>query len=272
MAEAVNKASEEASAAPVRPPVAPHGGRFTIAYLLILVVFGGVVGLFAYMLGRSSSEPWSEFKPKGDGLARANSIARHVSVRYRQDGSPIAVVEAQPPVAGNAVIDAIAIARDSSQGIGGGFSAIAPASNTLLYVFCGVQRDCSIPGLPSVERGELLRRQSLELALYTFKYLDDVDSVVTLLPPLDGVVPAVWLRKRALKAQLDRPLRKTLPGQPPFVTGNLIDGSTVERLTARRFFPSYFQTLPNGHVILRLGGAPPQQESGQGQQSGSGGR
>ena len=38
-------------------------------------------------------------------------------------------------------------------------------------------------GKPSQERLKVLHREALELALYTFRYLPDVEGVVTLLPP-----------------------------------------------------------------------------------------
>jgi hypothetical protein len=266
VAEAVNT-SEERRELEVAPPprrASVHNTRFVVAYLLIMVVFAGVVAAFAYMIGRSNNESWSSFKPKGQGLARGTAIANHVAPRYRQAGRQLAAIEAQPPVAGNNVIDALAIARDTTQGVGGGYLSVEPATNTLLYVFCGQGQDCSMPGTPTVERGRLLRRQSLELALYTFKYMDDIDSVVTLLPPRGSVVPAVWLRRRALEEQLDKPLSKTLPGPPPYTEGSLIDGQQVEALTADRFYPSYFQSLPNGRLMLRLGGPPPQAAADQG--------
>src|SRR4029078_2561570 len=45
------------------------------------------------------------------------------------------------------------------------------AGDALAYVVCGVGTSCAISGgKPSVERYDLLRREALELALYTFKY------------------------------------------------------------------------------------------------------
>ena len=41
----------------------------------------------------------------------------------------------------------------------------------------------SIPGQSSEERFQLLQREALELALYTFRYLPEVQQVVTKLPP-----------------------------------------------------------------------------------------
>jgi hypothetical protein len=272
VAEAVNTSEERRELEVAVPPrrASVHNTRFVLAYLLIMLVFAGVVAAFAYMIGRSNNEDWSSFKPQGQGLARATAIANHVAPRYQQAGRQLAAIDAQPPVAGNNVIEALAIARDTTQGVGGGYLSVEPATNTLLYVFCGQGQDCSMPGTPTVERGRLLRRQSLELALYTFKYMGDIDSVVTLLPPRGNVVPAVWLRRRALEEQLDKPLRKTLPGPPPYTEGSLIDGQQVEALTADRFHPSYFQPLPNGRLMLRLGGPPPQEQADQGGQSGGG--
>ena len=54
----------------------------------------------------------------------------------------------------------------------------------LLYTLNGLGPKGSVRGgKPSEERHLLLRREALELALYTFRYIDDVDEVVALLPP-----------------------------------------------------------------------------------------
>ena len=53
-----------------------------------------------------------------------------------------------------------------------------------MYTLCGLGAACSIAeGKPTVARGALLRREALELALYTFHYIDGIDSVLVLLPP-----------------------------------------------------------------------------------------
>jgi hypothetical protein len=249
-----------------------YGGRFTAAYIALLILFGVVVGIFTYLAARpDSSQRWGSFEPEGDGLARARDIANKVSRTYRLDGGQMAVVNAQPPIVENVPIDAIAVARSTSRGIGGGYISIEPAQSTLLYVFCGGASGCSMPGEATLERGRLLRRQSLELALYTFKYMDSVDSVVTLLPPPvggEGQSPAVYLRRRALNDQLEQPLSKTLPGRPPYTVGNIPGVDNVEKLTAHRWFPYNFQQLPNGRAMLQLGGPPPPQEPEQQSQSG----
>ena len=247
-----------------------YGGRFTVAYIVLLILFGGVVGIFTYLAARpDSSQRWGSFQPEGEGLARAREIANKVAETYRLNGGQMAAVNAQPPIVENVPIDAIAVARNTSRGIGGGYISIEPAQSTMFYVFCGGASGCSLPGEATLERGRLLRRQSLELALYTFKYMKSVDSVVTLLPPPrggQGQSPAVYLRRRALTDQLEQPLSKTLPGRPPYSIANIPGRDTVERLTAHRWFPYNFQQLPNGRALLQLGGPPPQQEPEQQQQ------
>ena len=56
--------------------------------------------------------------------------------------------------------------------------------NTVIYQLNGLGTNLSINiGEPSIERLKVLQREALELALYTFRYLPDVEGVVTLLPP-----------------------------------------------------------------------------------------
>jgi hypothetical protein len=247
-----------------------YGGRFTLAYLLLVLVFGGVASLFTYLVVREDSPPaWSSFKPEGEGLARGAQIANHVAPNYRSDGQQIALVEAQPPIVQNRVVDAIAIARDRIRPVGGGYRSFEPATRTLFYVFCSpVQEDCGLPNA-TPEHITLLQRESLELALYTFKYMDDIDAVVTLLPATGGQNPAVYLRRRALTKQLEQPLHMTLPGRAPFTVTSLTDKNAVEQHTLHRTFPAYFQPAANGGVMLRLGGPPPEEQpqEGGGQQT-----
>ncbi len=273
MAETMNSVSEaderpelEAIVPPLTRPrtTVVHGGRFTLAYLLLVLIFGGVASLFTYLIVQETSQPWSTFKPEGEGLARGAQIANHVAPNYRADGEQIALVEAQPPIVQNRVVDAIAIARDRIRPVGGGYRSFEPATKTLFYVFCSpVQQDCALPNA-TPEHITLLQRESLELALYTFKYMDDIDAVVALLPATGGENPAVYLRRRAFTKQLEQPLQMTLPGRAPFTVTSLTDKSVVEQHTLQRTFPAYFQPAANGGVMLRLGGPPPEEQPQEG--------
>jgi hypothetical protein len=234
-----------------------YGGRFMLAYLVLVLIFGGVAALFTYLLVKEDSTAWSSFKPGGDGLARATNIANHVSKDYRSGNQQVAVVEAQPPVVQNTPIDVIAVAREHIQEVGGGFITVEPADKSMFYVMCGLGRACAMPTGSDASQA-LLRRQALELSLYTFKYMDNIESVVTLLPPRGAETRAVYLRRRAYEGLLDRPLGKTLSAAPPYTSASIIDAPLVDRLTKHREYPAYFQRISNGGVMLRLGGPPPE--------------
>jgi hypothetical protein len=129
----------------------------------------------------------------------------------------------------------------------------------VLYQLDGLGPFGSIKGgTPSVQRLQLVRREALELALYTFRYLPDVEMVVTLLPPpppekgtpaasatsgllAAGADPdqmrAVFYRPGDLKQQLQIPLGQTVPAHapPPDQMGGA-EGKTVDALTLANTF------------------------------------
>jgi len=245
------------------PPTARRRGavykrRFILAYALVIVIFAAMVGLFAVLVSRSdsSSARWSSFQPKGsDELSKAQNLANYVAPRYIDEGGPVAVVEAQPLVVQNTLVDGIAFSRGTSRGtIGGGLKQFEPAEGTIMYVFCGPGNKCGLSPNATAQRDTLLRRESLELALYTFKYWHGINSVVTLLPPLNGTKPAVYLRRRAFEDVLSKPLDRTLPTRPR-VTGESMSEAEqlrVDRLTANNLYASEFEILPNGRALLVL--------------------
>jgi hypothetical protein len=237
---------------------AVYGGRFMLAYLVLVVVFGGVVALFTYLVAQEDSPAWSSFKPEGEGLARATNIANFVAKDYRSGSTQVAVVEAQPPVVQQTPIDVIAVAREQIQEVGGGFITVQRADRSLFYVMCGFGQACGLATGTDASQS-LLRREALELSLYTFKYMDGIESVVTLLPPRGEETRAIYLRRQAFKNALERPLSRTLTSTPPHTSASIMDAGLVDKLTAHREFPAYFQRVSNGSVMLRLGGPPPQE-------------
>ncbi len=104
----------------------------------------------------------------------------------------------------------------------------------------------------------MLRRQALELSLYTFKYVDDVDSVLVFMPlttkgESNG---SIFLRRDELEIELQRPIQQLLPSQVPTV-GNLGDAELgdIIRLTEPRIYGYQFNAGPDGKPLLVL--APP---------------
>ena len=82
---------------------------------------------------------------------------------------------------------------------------------------------CSIASGQATEpRGRLVRREALEVALYTFKFVPSINSIVAFMPPPpgstadDAPLPAEGRRSRSSSPQ---PLDKTLPlATPPLPT------------------------------------------------------
>lgn len=246
----------------VSPPLARqdpvYGRRFAVVLLLVMVLFAGMLGFFAYLMSRSDSSKaafWSSYKPPaGELYESAQSMADYVAPRYVSNGDPIAVVQAQPPIFEQSEVAGIAFMQRPNQGVGTAYRQFEAADNTMMYVFCGPAAGCALPA-----RGEdvtpLLRRESLELALYTFTYWPDINSVVVLLPPDKAAKPAFLFRRKALAAQLSRPLESTLPKRDAITTSSMTEGelATVEALTEDNIFLSSFQQTANRQTILLLG-------------------
>ena len=89
----------------------------------------------------------------------------------------------------------------------------------VLYQLCGLGPNCAIDrGKPSRRRAFLLKREGLELALYSLHYLG-VKQVVVLLPPPPGRAQtvAMYFRQGDVASQLDRPLTASLTPRAPTV-------------------------------------------------------
>jgi hypothetical protein len=241
-----------------------YKGRFAVVYAFLAAVLVSAAVLFALVLHNGASAPdeaWSAWKPTGSArMDQATSIAQHVSPQYRiaPGGPQLVIVKATPPEVQNISVEEVAFkGASASQDY-----KFAPTKNALVYVLCGLGTRCSIKtGTPTQERARLLRREALELALYTFKYVDGVDSVIALIPPPASDKTTNWalfFQKKNFADQLDRPLGETLPTPaagkklvPASVVGNQ-DERTVERLTKPYWFTSQFVQQQDGNAVLVL--------------------
>jgi hypothetical protein len=133
----------------------------------------------------------------------------------------------------------------------------------MMFFLCGAGENCAIgEGQPTIQRHRLLRREALELALYTFRYMGGVDSVVTFLPPRppanrqEQAEPqldtAVYFRKDDLEPLVEAPLNRTLQGRP--VGENLPSGQAglVDDLTGPALYRFSFQQSPDGQSAVLL--------------------
>lgn len=271
---------EASPARPIEEDVTPReerarqGGyrrRFGVIYVALALVAGLGLGALAVLLASPDHTPkqvWSRWQPDGSDTARVRQIADHVSTRYRfADGDQLVVALAGPPTvtagggdqATNPIpVRAIAIRPDTSTGKAEDDDiTLVDASKSMQYVLCGLGDACSIAqGQASAARHSLLRREALELSLYTFKYLDDVDSVTVFLPPPPGGESpgsAVFLRRSDLKDELSRPLSKTMaPGAPTIGGIPARELQTLNRITSSKLYRYEYTQAQDLSAVLVL--------------------
>jgi hypothetical protein len=261
---------------PARPIVGPpsrtdrarsaaYKSRFVIIYSVLAILAGGAVGAFVVILSRPEAPPqprWSTWAPTGSDQARAKQVADHVSHAYKlQNGQQLAAALVGPPQVsagenGDVPVSAIAIRPDTSTGKKEESDIeVIGARNSLQYILCGLGANCSIKGGTATEaRHALLRREALELALYTFKYVHGVDAVSVFLPPRPDMAAAptsVFLRKRDLTGELSRPLARTIGVKTPTIGAmSKPELETVDRITQARLYSYEYQQAQDGSAVL----------------------
>jgi hypothetical protein len=241
-----------------------YGVHFAVAYFVLAAILGAAVGAFVVFMGRdpSTKTEWSAWAPNGSADERVTEISNRIATRYRlPSGNQLVTVYPQPPsrnVDGQMIpIRAYAVATPSPT-TGRPNITPSPTNRSVEYILCGFNsKDCSISeGTPSAERLQLLRRQALELALYTFRYVDGIESVFAVLPPQPGNEPSfgLFFRKSDLKDELSHPLRRTLPQDPPPLATAIDDReqSVINRLTSRSFYKFGYQQVADGSIVLVL--------------------
>ncbi len=235
---------------------------FRLAYGVLVLAFWVSVAGFTYLMTRpdqSKPVPWSAWKPAADDLTGAREIAQRVSAKYKLDsGGQLVAIQEHPPVVQGLDLEAVGIRRTGGNRRIDPYIALYGGRRTLIYAFCGLGQNCSIPDATADGVDHLLRREALEVALYSFKYLDRVEQVVSLLPPTAGSTDArsnaVFLRKDEFSDVLKRPLRNLIPpGQPPAPSQvDVQEKNLIDALTGQHTYPAQFEPLPDGDAILVL--------------------
>jgi hypothetical protein len=248
--------------------------RFAAIYFALAAVVGAAVGASIVLISRDTPPPtkWSTFEPDGSSIARIRQVADHVARGYREGNQQLVFADGSRPVfnvpgqAGSSPseidVSTIAVLADTSKGQAEeGDYDIYDADSAVSYKLCGGGTSCSIAGgRPSTERLQLLRREALELALYTFKYVKGVDSVVVFLPPppptADGQQQssgALFLRRDQVEEELRVPLARTLSPQPPPIGGmSTVESALVDRLTRSNLYAFNHQPFADGSLYLIL--------------------
>jgi len=265
LSEREDEALSEGEEDDVLAGTSPYVARFQLI-LGALLGLAGVAVVAALLIGtgpsagpRADWSPWSPGSDEADGAAQ--EIANFVAPTYRLDsgGQLVAIeggkLEVKQLIADTGgkleVADLPARLALSDQG-----KISVLEGDSVLYTLCGLGPKCSIDsGLPSAKRHLLLRREALELALYTFRYVRGTDYVVVRLPPRKGTEPsqAMFFRKADLERQLDEPLNTTLSSPPPRSSAlNAGDISSLSALTAKRLFDFQLKPGPDASVFLVL--------------------
>jgi hypothetical protein len=261
---------EPRDAPPAAGPVGPSPYRSRFGFVLGALIGVGIatVGVLVGVMagGSSSTAPanWSPWRPTADdGFAAARQIAEHVGRKYRLgNGDQLVAVRAGPLEVADIPLAGIALRTAPV----GGDIQLLEGKHGVMYTLNGLGQFGAIEeGKPSERRHRLLRREALELALYTFRYVEDVDMVVALLPPAPpdekkpppaGTRPtthALFFRPGDLAPELDRPLHATIPSRTPrpeTFTG--AEADAIEGITRPNLFEASFQQGQDAHAFLVL--------------------
>ena len=109
-------------------------------------------------------------------------------------------------------VRAIVVRPDVSKGLAEEDDIATYSGNEVVsFGLCGAdsKQQCELAtGVSSPDRFTLLRRQALELSLYTLKYVDDVDSVIVFMPPSQKGQSngSVFLRRSDVEDELQQPI------------------------------------------------------------------
>jgi hypothetical protein len=261
-----------AAAEPEPPAAAPRGpapfrSRFGFAWGALIGIALCAAGALALLIasprdtGPKLADHWSKWQPETSRMVDgAVDIAGHVGLQYKLDGGEqlVSVRSSSLELGGQEIGVAVRPQRGDLQFLEG---------DGLLYILNGLGPNGRLPtGTPTKKRGRLLMREALELALYSFRYLDDVTMVAVLLPQTAeqaeqnaggaAAAPqtnAVFYRPGDLLDQLQVPLERTLSPKTPRPSTMTKDESLrVDDLTLRNLFLASVQPLEANQNYLVL--------------------
>jgi hypothetical protein len=200
------------------------GGVFIAVALVAVIVVADRGGKSGRDFGLAPN--WSRWQPSDKAVeGGAQQIAAHVAAEYKHpDGKQLVQIKA-------AVLpDEYDLTVHSS-------TITDITGNRLVYTFDGLGPNRQIEGgKPSTTRAKVIHREALELALYTFRYLPDAESITMLLPPPPPTeaekkaealataagqtpnpkpLPTLFYRPGDLKPQLQVPLGQTIGTKVP---------------------------------------------------------
>ena len=273
-AEPARTAESQKASREDRARKSSYNRRFAVIYVVLALVTGVAVGALIVEALRDPAS--SEAVPTGStaqlpvsepGELGAMQIADQVQHNYRlPNGDELVNVVASR----NTLQDGnLGYLRVRFQVIrpGDGFkdkdSLLVQPDDAIQYSLCGAGQSCAIPGTASTDRGILVRRMGLELALRTLKFDPSVDNVTVFLgpiPPPAGVDAVVLMyRRNVLENQnpglLSQPISRTLPGAERRIEPGLMPGDVarrVDQLTRSNLYYGVYQLIGGRDALLQL--------------------
>jgi hypothetical protein len=247
--------------------------RFGIVYVLLALATGVAVGALIVEALRDPAP--AETLPQGTALAGptepgelgAMQIADQVQRNYRlPNGDELVNVVASRNTLQDGNLGYLRVGYQIIRP-GDGFkdkdSLLVQPEDAIQYSLCGAGQGCAIPGTASADRGILVRRMGLELALRTLKFDPSVDNVTVFLGPIpppagvDGVV--MMYRRNVLENQnpglLSQPLSRTLPGSGSLIQPGLMPSAVarrVDQLTRSNLYYGVYQLIGGRDALLQL--------------------
>jgi hypothetical protein len=252
---------------PVQPPASAasrtertrsdgYRRRFGIVYFFLAVISGAAVGAFIVSVSRPrppQAAAWSAWHPTGNATARILQISDRVPQSYRlTNGDALAVAHASSPTAVSTTNQSVSVPVSQITVLPK--LSTVDTSGTLQISLCGLGTDCTIAsGKASTARYELLRREALELALYTFKYVRPISSITVIMPPAANSKVkrpiAIFLPRTDVQTLLSRPLADTLSARTPGI-GRMrsSEEALVNAITSPRTYAYNFESAGDGTV------------------------
>jgi hypothetical protein len=270
-------------------PPSPHADRFRVLLAALLGIGVGAVAIAAAVViahGRLRAEnlnarstetlDWSSWHPSAGGNEGATQIADYIAPFYRLTSSqqlavitPVNVTQFTP--SGSFTGNGLTVALNTASA--GSAPTLRPLSGeTVAYDLCGQGGpNCEVGGTPSSLRLLLLRREALELAMYTFKYLPRSENVVAVLPPGRAgasshghpLTVAVLFIRPEIAPLLAQPADATLQEYPPDLAQlkawrQTSEAGLVDTITSRDLFAERVETEQTGSNLLVLNPLPAQ--------------
>ena len=260
---ALESAARPASGA-AAPAPAPFRGRFGFLWGALAgtgvcaVAVGVLLAATAGSDGPKLADHWSSWKPGTSRMVEgAADIAAHVGREYQLDsGDQLAAVSSGAIQLGGMPLGVAVKPRGSQE-------LQVLTGDGLLYVLSGLGPGGAVAGgKPTKARGRLLMREAVELALYSFRYLDDVTMVAVMLPPPSAgksgntdptQLRVIFYRPGDLLDKLQVPLSATLPEKAPTPSKmSKAEARRIDSLVLSNLFLAKIQPLESNLNYLVL--------------------